>query len=364
MSARIAALKAEEARLDVRGLGARVRRFLPVPRRHRRGRRARRSRRRATRRLDARRRGRARRRRARHGDGLHGHAAFPPLTATERHAVKVLSSAAAGASTRSHGSSRSRRRSARCSCAPGNAGTAARAEDPQRRPSPSTDFAALVDLAREGARRADRRRPRGPARRRHRRSVSRRAGSSASDRAPPARSSRARRRSRRSSCARHRIPTAAYQTFTDFAAARDYVRTRDAADRHQSRRARRRQRRHHRADASPRRSRRSTACCAQRQFGASRRDGRDRGLSRRRGSELHRGRRRHARRAARELAGPQDARRRRPRPEHGRHGRLFAGPRRDRRRPRARHAARSCCRPCAASPPTASTIAAFSTPGS
>ena len=53
---------------------------------------------------------------------------------------------------------------------------------------------------------------------------------------------------------------------------------------------------------------------------------------RRRGSELHRDRRRRAHPAARDLAGSQAPRRRRPRPEHRRHGRVLARPGRHRRR--------------------------------
>ncbi len=89
-------------------------------------------------------------------------------------------------------------------------------------------------------------------------------------------------------------------------------------------------------------------------------EGRHRGSSSPARKRLHRRRRRHARRAPRELAGPQDARRRRPRPEHGRHGRLLAGAGRPTPCTSA-SCARSCCRPCAGSPRTASTIAAFCT---
>ena len=70
---------------------------------------------------DARRRGDRGRRRARRRDGLHRRA---PLPALERRCAS-WSSAAAGASTRSPGSSRRARASRRCSCAPGNAGIAA-----------------------------------------------------------------------------------------------------------------------------------------------------------------------------------------------------------------------------------------------
>ena len=92
------------------------------------------------------------------------------------------------------------------------------------------------------------------------------------------------------------------------------------------------------ADASPRPKPRSSACCAQRQFGAGRRNRRHRGFSRRRGSELHRvvdGTR------VVPLASSQDHKTRDDGdrgPEHGRHGRVFAGARRDARGPRARHA--------------------------
>ncbi len=83
MSARIAALKAEEAKLDVAGSVLASDAFFPfrdgIDAAAERGVR----RRRATRRLDARRRSHTRRRRARHRHDLHGHAALSPLT-TER----------------------------------------------------------------------------------------------------------------------------------------------------------------------------------------------------------------------------------------------------------------------------------------
>ncbi len=104
-----------------------------------------------------------------------------------------------------------------------------------------------------------------------------------------------------------------------------------AARRHQSRRLGRRQRRDHRRDARGR-GRRARPRAASGRVRCGRRESRDRGLPARRGSQLHRSRRRHARRAARELTGPQDARRRRSRPEHRRHGRVLAGAGRRRRR--------------------------------
>src|SRR5262249_7502039 len=84
---------------------------------------ARRPRNRAARRLDPRRRGRARRRRARHSDGVHGHAAFPPLSASTPQ-LKVL---VVGNGGREHAIAWKASRSPLASeglVAPGNAGTA------------------------------------------------------------------------------------------------------------------------------------------------------------------------------------------------------------------------------------------------
>ena len=64
-------------------------------------------------------------------------------------------------------------------------------------------------------------------------------------------------------------PDGGLRTFTDFAAARDYVATPHAADRHQGRRARGRQGRDHRADAERRPKLTLDRVLRQRQFGAA-----------------------------------------------------------------------------------------------
>ena len=72
-------------------------------------------------------------------------------------------------------------------------------------------------------------------------------------------------------------------------------------------------------------------------FGKAGRRGRGRGISRGRGSELHRDGGRHQYPAARHVAGPQAAARRRRGPEHRRHGCLFARAGRDAGDPRPDH---------------------------
>ena len=79
-----------------------------------------------------------------------------------------------------------------------------------------------------------------------------------------------------------------------------------------------------------------------------RRQGRHRGVPRRRGSELLRAGRRRDRAPACHRAGPQARLRRRPGPQHRRHGRLFAGADHDACTLRASDGARSSCRRCAA----------------
>ncbi len=241
-----------------------------------------------------------------------------------------------GASTRSHGSSRNRRRSPK-SCA--RRATPARPRKPKRAtwPIAVTEFAALIDLARKEhvaltivgpeiplvAGIVDQLRSGGP-------QVLR-----------AARSRRAARGLERLHEGVSDAPRDPDGGLPHLHGIRSGARLRShahAADRHQGRRPRSRQRRDHRRRRWPRLKLRSIACCAQRQFGAAGTKVVIEDFLRRRGSELHRDRRRHARRAARELARPQDARRRRPRPEHRRHGRLLAGARRHRVRARARHA--------------------------
>ena len=93
-------------------------------------------------------------------------------------------------------------------------------------------------------------------------------------------------------------------------------------------------------------------CCdrrlLRRRVRRSRRRGRHRGVPRRRGSELLRAGRRRDRAPACHRAGPQARLRRRPGPQHRRHGRLFAGADHDACTLRASDGARSSCRRCAA----------------
>ena len=91
--------------------------------------------------------------------------------------------------------------------------------------------------------------------------------------------------------------------------------------------------------------------------------GRRRGIPRRRGSELHRHGRRRARAAARDLAGPQAPRRRRHRPQHRRHGRVFAGAGGHAGSASRGSCARSSTRRSRAWPRTACPSPASSTPG-
>ena len=247
MSARIAALKAEEAKLDVAGTALASDAFFPfrdgIDAAAERGV----LRDRAARRVHARRRSRASRRRARHDDGLHGHAALPPLRARSE-AVKIL---LIGNGGREHALAWKLAQSPKVSevlCAPGNAGTAG---EPKTRnvPIAVTDFAALIEVAKKervaltvvgpevplvggivdtfeaaGLKCFG---PRGAG--------AQLEGSKAFT---------------KEFLARHRIPTAAYRTFTDFARRARLRRDANPADRHQSGRAGGRQRRHHRADAS------------------------------------------------------------------------------------------------------------------
>ena len=125
-------------------------------------------------------------------------------------------------------------------------------------------------------------------------------------------------------CAEAGIPTARFRRFTDPAAAKAYVRAEGApivvkADGLAAGKgvvvaasvaeAERGDRRHARRRAGPGRGR-----------------ARDRGVPRRRGGEPVRALRRRDRGPARHRPGPQARLRRRPRPEHRRHGRLLAGP--------------------------------------
>ena len=104
--------------------------------------------------------------------------------------------------------------------------------------------------------------------------------------------------------ARHGIPTAAYRDVHATSRARAPTSDAHAADRDQGGRARRGQgrRRSRRRSRTPSDAR---AACSSGAVRRGRREGRGRGVHRRRGGELHRLVRRHARRAAREPAGPQ-----------------------------------------------------------
>ena len=124
-------------------------------------------------------------------------------------------------------------------------------------------------------------------------------------------------------CAEYGIPTAAYRRFDDASAAKAYVATQSlpivvkadglaagkgvviAETREQAQRGDRR--------------------LLRRRVRRRRRQGRHRGVPRRRGSELLRAGRRRDRSPACHRAGPQARLRRRPGPQHRRHGRLFAG---------------------------------------
>ena len=124
-------------------------------------------------------------------------------------------------------------------------------------------------------------------------------------------------------CARAGIPTAAYARFADAASAKAYLATQTlpivikadglAAGKGVTI-----------AETKAEAEAAIDACFAG-AFGAAGAEAGDRGIPARRGSELLRSGRRHDRAAARHGAGPQARLRRRPGPEHRRHGRLFAG---------------------------------------
>ena len=308
--------RAERLGISLAGLGARQRRVLPVPRRPRGSHRGRRDGDRPARRQHARRRGDRGRGRARRRDGLHRRA---PLPALRRCASS--SSAAAGASTRSCGSSRQARAWSAVWCAPGNAGIADMAECV---PIAADDVTALVALRARAGDRPDRRRARAAADARPRRPLRRRGAARLRSDAPPRRSSRAPRRSRRSCCARCSVPTAFFGAFDDPDEARRYIDEVGAplvvkADGLaagkgvficQTV-----------ADAT---RRRSTQVMRRRRLRRGRRARRGRGVPRRRGAVVHGAHRRHDRAAARVVAGSQARLRRRRGPEHRRHGRLLA----------------------------------------
>ena len=226
-------------------------------------------------------------------------------------------------------------RVARVYVAPGNAGTARDDGAGQRRRSPRSPE--LVEFARDDGDRADRGRARGAARRRHRRCVPRRGPARSSARRAPRRSSRARRTSPRPSCAPRHADRAVPHVHRRARGAR-VRRGARRADRRQGRRPRGGQGRRRRRDARRGATRRSTRCSSTTRWARRARassieeflageeasfivmvDGTPRA-------------------AARLVAGPQAAARRRPRPEHRRHGRVLAGAGRHARAARAHHA--------------------------
>ena len=139
-------------------------------------------------------------------------------------------------------------------------------------------------------------------------------------------------------CRANNIPTAAYEHFTDADKAKAYIRAQGAPI-------------VVKADGlaagkgvvvamTEARGARRGRHDVRRRFRRGRRRGRGRGVHGRRGSLVLRAVRRRARAAARHRAGPQARLRRRPGPEHRRHGRLFAGPGDDRDDLRAGHGRR------------------------
>ena len=325
-STRIAAIKAKNAGPLAQGLGRRLGRVLPVPRRPRRDRRRGREGGDPAGRQRARQGSDRRRRRARHGDGVHRHAALP--------ALKLL---VIGSGGREHALAWRLAQSPKVSrvyVAPGNAGTAR--EDGLY----NVDITAIPELVKFAKNEDIHATVVGP-------EAPLAAGVVDAFRAAglrifgPTKAARAARVVEGLRQALHgaprRFPPRATRPSPTRRRRTRYVDEKGAPIVDQGRRARRRQGRGGRDDArrGARGDRHDARGQQARRRGAPRRD---RGIHGRRGGELHRHGGRQERAALRLEPGPQAHLRRRPGPQHRRHGRVLARAGRHARSPQPRDA--------------------------